>query len=130
MGRRRETKALPAGVEELRGRVERWRRTRKKRSPMPEELWEDAARLARVHGVSPIARWLGLSYYTLQGRMERVDEAAEAGAFVELDVRSLGQAGCSIEMANGEGAKLVIRGLSSGDLDLRVLAETFLGHKR
>lgn len=82
MGRRRETKALPAGVEELRGRVERWRRTRKKRSPMPEELWEDAARLARVHGVSPIARWLGLSYYTLQGRMERVDEAAEAGAFV------------------------------------------------
>ncbi|MFQ5601359.1 MAG: hypothetical protein ACE5G2_12510 [Candidatus Krumholzibacteriia bacterium] len=85
--------------------------------------------------MSRIARWLGLDYYSLQGRLDGRDEQANDGAdvdaaFVELDVRSLGEGGCSIELTDGEGSKLVIRGVPSSDLDLPALAESFLGRER
>jgi hypothetical protein len=46
---------LPAKVEQIRGQLERWRRTRQKRSPIPETIWGEAAHLARECGVSAIS---------------------------------------------------------------------------
>ena len=48
MGSRRQP-PLPPEIIEAERRVERWRRTREKRSPMPEELWGQAVELAREH---------------------------------------------------------------------------------
>jgi len=43
--------ALPAEVKGVRKRIEHRRRTRRKRSAMPEELWNAAASLARDRAV-------------------------------------------------------------------------------
>ena len=53
----------------VRRRIEMWRRTRERRTAMPEALWKAAAELARLRGVHPIARALRLDYYSLKGRL-------------------------------------------------------------
>jgi len=39
---------------------------------MPEALWKAAARLARAHGLSPVAKALGLDYYSLKKRTDTI----------------------------------------------------------
>jgi hypothetical protein len=58
---------------------------------MPEELWSAAVRLARSHGINPIARALHLDYSSLKRRLE--DPGAPTGegrgappAFVEMSL--------------------------------------------
>ena len=58
-----------ARLEQLRGRIEHWRRTRTKHGPMPEALWDEAALLARGLGVCPVSRALGIGYESLQERV-------------------------------------------------------------
>ena len=50
-------------------RVERWRRTRAKQSPMPAHLWAEAVALARVVGVHPVKIALRLNYESLRQRL-------------------------------------------------------------
>ena len=40
----RETRSLPAQLDKVRRRFERWRATRKGRSPIPDGLWASAVR--------------------------------------------------------------------------------------
>jgi hypothetical protein len=62
MGRRRGSPLSSAQVKEVGQQVAHWRRTRRKRSPMPPALWNAAVSLARTHGVctvpvgTPVAR--------------------------------------------------------------------------
>ena len=51
-----------ARLNHLRRRIERWRWTRAKRSPMPPELWMAATDLARELGAYRVARELGVGY--------------------------------------------------------------------
>ncbi len=55
-------------VERVRRRFERWRRTRKQRSRIPEGLWHAAVQVAGSYGVNKTARALGLDYYELRNR--------------------------------------------------------------
>ena len=57
-----------ARLSQLRRRIERWRGTRVKRSPMPPELWTAATELARELGVYRVARELGVGYGSLKER--------------------------------------------------------------
>ena len=50
MARQRESKAAPK-LQQVRNSIEVWRRTRLKRSPMPEKIWAEATQLARRLGV-------------------------------------------------------------------------------
>ena len=54
-----------AGLEDVRERLESWRRTRTTRG-IPEVLWRSAVRLARRAGVYAVARGLGLNYDSLK----------------------------------------------------------------
>ena len=63
-------------MQQVRARIERWRQTRAKRSPMPEALWEAAVELARSEGLHPVARGLQVSYQSLKARVA----AASAGS--------------------------------------------------
>ena len=76
-------------VERVRRRFERWRRTRKKRSPIPERLWQAAVQVAGSYGVNKTARALGLDYYELRKRLDAGISATPVekelmGSFVEL----------------------------------------------
>ena len=42
---------VPAGMQRIYRRFERWRRSHRGRLPIPEGLWASAAGVAREHGV-------------------------------------------------------------------------------
>src|SRR5262249_60492238 len=88
----RPTPAVPADLQELSGRFEDWRRTRRGELPIPEPLWAAAAELARSHGVCQTAQVLRLEYKKLKqltegkagGKPVRRRRGPAAGTFVEL----------------------------------------------
>jgi len=132
MGRRRA--ALSPEAKELKNRIERWRRTRHKRSPMPARLWDEAVSLAKVHGIYRIASELRVSYESLRKRVEGAPRGRRDGStgFVEVEgaqlVGAFESARAVVEFTDADGAKLVVR-LSGGEnLDVVALAEAFWNH--
>lgn len=103
-----------AGLDHVRDRLERWRKRPGRGRGIPEEIWTAAAGLARQHGVSYIARSLGLSFDRLKSRLAAGAETGEPGSappgFVELGrPGSVAAAGCEIELAAADGARMTVR---------------------
>ena len=136
--RARKRPEVAADIAEVRARIDRWRTTRTKRSPMPAPLWDAAVRLAQTHGLYPIARRLPVNYESLKGRVVAATPgsapraATRSGApFVELRPLPLppGAApppsGPWVELVEPRGATLTMR-LGSGEgLDVVGLARAF-----
>ena len=135
MGTKR-TRGLPAALEELRRRFERWRRTHKARSRISEPLWVATVKLAGRYGLHRTAKALRVDYYSLKKRIERSAvsagvrrctassaskapaESAEA-AFLELPAAAWAGAGeCTLELEDIDGAKLRVhlKGFETPDL--------------
>ncbi|MEW6746907.1 MAG: hypothetical protein AB1486_29570 [Planctomycetota bacterium] len=105
---------VSASVSRLAERVEHWRRSRTKLWPMPEDLWEAAARLAERHGVYAVARALRLNSASLKQRVEwsaagRSRREAEHPVFGEPGgPRPAGHEGCLIELEGPAGRRLTV----------------------
>jgi len=67
--RRAKSDGLPPEVRKLHHQIERWRKTRTKRTRMPEKLWTLATALGRAHGVYRISQDLGINYDSLRVRV-------------------------------------------------------------
>ena len=65
----RSGSSVPVRMDRILQRIESWRSTRRKLSPMPAELWTAAVSLGREYGVSLTSRILGLSYGALKDRV-------------------------------------------------------------
>jgi hypothetical protein len=63
---------VPAGLQRICRRFERWRSSHRGRLPIPEGLWASAAEVAREHGVFRTAKVLHLEY----GKLKRMVESA------------------------------------------------------
>ena len=131
MGQRKQS-GIPAEVNAVRSHIEHWRRTRKKRSSMPEDLWDAAASVAREHGVYAVARDMGLNYENLKKRVKgisgdrRKEKRGDSSGFVELAGSQLiGTPGVVVELTDGNGAKLTMRLPGCDGLDVRSLVEAF-----
>jgi len=145
---------LPAEVDEVRARIERWRKQRKCLGPMPEKLWADVVELATRFGMNPICRSMGLSYGALKIRMDKLlgqkhsvpkqhpepdlrpalkpnpKPQPMAPTFVELGGDSfLGgiQAGPVLEVSTPEGVRVVLRLPAGSPVDLAGMMTAFLG---
>ena len=101
---------VPAGMQRICRRFERWRRSHRGRLPIPEGLWASAAAVAREQGVFRTAKVLRLEY----GKLKRIAEAASGSpqqpataptAFLELMPRPVGVSDCLIEV-EGPGGKM------------------------
>lgn len=131
MARRRATAA--ERLDELRARIDAWRETREKRSPMPAELWSDATVLGRELGAYRVMRALSVNYGSLKRRMhaDEVGTATSAGrgGFIELRGEQILGAGApttsSIEIESADGTRLTVRLASGGALDVVALVEAF-----
>jgi|WetSurMetagenome_2_1015567.scaffolds.fasta_scaffold182445_3 hypothetical protein len=70
MGRRGLLEKSAPDLDEVRGQIEHWRKTRPSRGTMPRELWEAAATLARSHGIYAVSQHLHISYDSLKTHVE------------------------------------------------------------
>lgn len=70
-------------LEEVKARFDEWRRSRKGKAPIPDELWAAAAEVARTEGVSRTSTELSVEWNHLKRRMAASPKPATA-RFVEL----------------------------------------------
>ena len=132
MGIRR--RQLPSEVVEVRSKIEKWRKTRKKRTTMPENLWSAASALARDHGVNPISRALGLSYESLKRHVvslsrDNGEHLSGEHGFVQLSnmpfIQPAGQISVEVEICNKGGERMVIRLNALSNADVRKMVDDF-----
>jgi hypothetical protein len=124
---------LPRRLEGIQRRIERWRRTCKVRSRIPDSLWAAAVRMASAYGVNRAARALRLDYYGLKKRVEQqavvavnAKEAKGSARFVELaPFSSAGSCECLLELENVGGAKMRIQLKGIAMPDLAALSQSF-----
>ena len=63
-----------SGIDRARARFELWRKTRSRKTSIPEELWSMAINVARREGVNPTAQQLHLD----AGKLKRLLVAADS----------------------------------------------------
>ena len=132
----RKTRDLPARLEGVRRRFERWRRTRKAHARIPDSLWTSAAIMAEAYGISRTATVLRVNYHVLKKRLGHRKAAAgrtEAGGearFIELaPFAPSSPCECLLELEDAGGAKMRVRLQGIGMPDLTALSESFWNHR-
>lgn len=129
----RPLRDVPARLERLRQRFERWRQTCEPRSRIPGALWSAAVAVAKTCGVNRTARTLRLDYYSLKERVEQEatsprDPSAVAitAPFIELvNPASTGPCQCRLELETADGAKMRVRLKSVAMPDLAAISRSF-----
>lgn len=108
----RESRKLTKATDELRERLDAWRKAHRPRMRLPAELWDRAAELATEQGLWKTARALRLDYYALKKRAStRTSErpASPVPQFIEFLSPLSGQiAECALEVESPRGALLRI----------------------
>jgi hypothetical protein len=128
-------RGLPARLEGVRRRFERWRRTREIGTRIPDSLWASAVKVAGRHGIHRTAKALRVDYYSLKKRVEeeaacsrRLSEGGSVPTFVELACPA--QAGCGeclVELEDAGGAKMRVQLKGIEAPDLVALSRSFWG---
>ena len=119
-------------LEEVQQRFERWREGRKRGTPIPAALWEDAVRLCADHSPGKISSTLHLGYKALKKRLQSAcpdhfPESVTPSDFIALDLRSsLPEFIMEMERAGGK-MRIHIKGTSS--FSPVELMETFWGRR-
>jgi hypothetical protein len=113
-------------LKPVRRALEAWRKTRRPRQPIPERLWVEMAILARTHGVSSVSKALRLDYYTLKRRVSE-PEPVPAADFVEVKFAPTVDPprGCTAELEDHQGRKLVLRWSSAPGPELLGVVQAF-----
>lgn len=138
MSRKSQRERAPAPeIGRIRERILHWRRTREKKTRMPEELWSAAVALVREHGLYATAQGLGVSYDSLKQRAQgktarKKGSKGSTPAFVELGAVPLGGGwgGPTLELTDSDGSKLAVRLAANEIVDMTGLAREFWGRRR
>jgi hypothetical protein len=105
-------------LDEAKVRFEEWRRNRKGRAPIPDELWAAAVGVARKEGVSRTSTELRVEWNHLKRRMAAASVAtpkAVPPAFVELVAPvEASLPDCTIELEGRRGKlRIELKGASA-----------------
>jgi hypothetical protein len=118
------TPTVSADIEQVRRRLQEWRRSRRHGSRIPEDLWIAAVKLAKKYRAARIAHELGLDYDGLKRRLKTAkqhgtSEPQTQQGFIELlPFAPSSHCECTMEMEDRRGAKmkLELKGVSAGDV--------------
>ncbi len=130
---RRDSPALQI----LAQRLKAWRATRRSGQRIPEGLWQSAARMARIHGLSRTATTLGLAYYDLQRRVGGEGlpprKVLRPTPFVQLAppawAAGADQSG-TLELTLAQGGRLILRLPQASPKELVPLVQLVLRQRR
>ena len=102
-------------LEAVQKQFEHWRVNRKRRGPIPEELWRQAVCLADDYPLVQVSKVLRLHYTELKRRVEEDQCQGEEGAhngtgFIALQMPEAVPNGvdCVVEVQDAKGAKMAI----------------------
>jgi hypothetical protein len=117
----RRSKTATVSLEEAKVRFEEWRRNRKGKASIPDELWSAAVEVARKEGVSRTSTALHVEWNHLKRRMAAVSGASPKPVppvFVELLApRRQSIPECAIELeGRRRKMRIQLRGTSTADL--------------
>jgi hypothetical protein len=109
------TRFSTTDLSQLHRQLDSWRQSQPQCSGLPEAVWASAATLATTHGVSCVARTLGLGYIKLKQRVTQAPgvsaRTTPPPAFVELQVddslRGASQS-CRIELSDPAGGRMTV----------------------
>jgi len=144
---------LPARLEGVRRRFERWRQTHRARARIPDSLWARAVAMAGAYGINRTAKALRVGYYALKERVEEkaaaardVPEGGAAATFLEVapaadhgrsaptmqawcpvGARTVPAGGCecTLELEDAAGAKMRVHLKGAQAPDLAALSRSF-----
>ncbi len=126
---------LKLSLAQVRDQFENWRKTRQKRTAIPEALWEVAVSLSRDYPTLQISKALRLNYTTLKNRVQAArsglfQRTGAGSAFVELDFgRSTFPSECIVEMEDTTGSKMKMHLKGVAVIDLLELGRAFWGKR-
>jgi hypothetical protein len=99
--------------EVVRNQYESWRKRRRRRSRIPESLWQAAIGLCQEHSIGEVSRTLRLNYNGLKNRVTRSRDRGPAVGqgsdlnFVKLDFGApVAPSECLVEMEASNGARM------------------------
>ena len=117
---------LPARLEGIRRRFERWRQTRELRTRIPDSLWASAVKVAGTYGIHRTAKALRVDYYALKKRVQeegarsrRLPQEPSVPTFVEVArPAEASSVECILELEDIGGAKMRVhlKGVEAPDL--------------
>ncbi len=118
-------------LEEIREQFETWRKTREKRTTIPDVLWEAAISLCPRYSLCQISKALRLNYSDLKLRVQASQSFLQSSpvidsAFIDLGLKNpIFPAECTIEMEDQNGAKMSMYFKGEAGLDLLELGKAF-----
>jgi len=111
--------SLEVTLAQVQSALADWRLRRRHREAIPESLWHMIVPLAQAHGISPVARALGVNYTTLKERTLVGTNGApppiekQTHGFIEVPVATPGSWSApsqwTIELEDRQGPKLTLR---------------------
>jgi len=118
-------------IEQVREKLDRWRKIKKHREPIPKDIWKDAAELARKHSINTVSKTLRLSYTDLKDRVmgpsKPKSKKRRSSDFIEIGYNQPpSMPETTIEMENKKGSRFKICLKGSTDFDPVDLARIFL----
>jgi hypothetical protein len=60
-----------SSLEDLKKKLNTWRKTRTSKEKLPEEIWQEAIANCKFRGVGAVAKAAGLDFYQLRDRVRR-----------------------------------------------------------
>jgi hypothetical protein len=127
--RRKKATPFPPEMSKALEKFNHWRKTRKSRKPIPEELWQVAVNLSGTFSVNQIAKTLRLNHSELKRRITgTVTNPSNSNTFIELDLSSsfCQTSECVVEMTDRAGTHMKMYFKGDASIDLLELGKTFL----
>ena len=115
-------------LAEVKARFADWRKNKKHRRRIPEDLWTAAVRLSPEYSLHKISTVLSLSYTDLKKRINSDKTPTCTGPapdFIPIDIPPTHNAECIVEMEHRNGNKMRMHFKGKADLDLQVFVESF-----
>jgi hypothetical protein len=118
-------------LKEVQEQFETWRKTREKRTPIPDVLWEAAISLCPRYSLCQVSKALRLNYSDLKLRVQASQSFLQSSpvidpAFIDLGLKNtMLSAECTIEMEDQNGGKMSMYFKGEVGLDLLELGKVF-----
>ena len=117
--------------EQVHERLEKWRKIKKHREPIPKDIWHDATELAKKHSINTVSKTLRLSYTDLKDRVcgpsKPKPKKQRSSDFIEIGYdQPSSMPETTIELENKKGSRLKISFKGKAGFDPMDFARTFL----